>query len=84
MVKGKRPKCQYSGCNKDAEWRGSVTLPIDNKMASMLGKYLGGMDPRYFLTYRGLDRFVVLLCGDDLYQSNDAFRRLIKWEHLLD
>lgn len=82
MAKTKRPKCEHKGCKKDAEVRGRITLPIANNLTNMLGTLLGGVDPRNFLTYRGVRRFCLCLIHNDKLESNDAFRGLISWEDL--
>jgi hypothetical protein len=82
MAKTKGPKCESRGCKNDAAGRVSISLPIADNMASMLGELLGGLDPRNFLTYRGVKRFYLCLMHYDLLESNDAFRGLISWEHL--
>ena len=82
MAKTKGQKCEYMGCKNDAAGQVRISLPIADNITSMLGELLGGLDPRNFLTYRGVRRFYLCLMHDDLLESNDAFRGLISWEHL--
>lgn len=75
-------KCVRMGCGRESAVRVTIPLPMVESISGMLGKLLGGLDRRNFLTYRGVRRFYLCLMDDDLFESNPYFRRLIKLEHL--